>query len=114
AASPVLLRAHLSARLPDGLSDADRDDVAGAARQGSHVPVGVGHQRLFLRDRRGRRSHYRDLVRPQRRADDCRRRLSLGDAGVLRGAAAAATVRDAYAFAGCDTGVTAAMYRSLA
>ena len=93
----VLLRADLPARLPDGLSDADRDDVAGAARQGPHVPVGVGHQRLLLRDRRGRRAHHRDLVRPQRGADDRRRRLSPGDAGVLRGAAAAATVGDACA-----------------
>ena len=55
AAAAALLRADLSARVPDGLPDADRDDVAGAARQGSHVPVGLGHQRLLLRHRRGRR-----------------------------------------------------------
>jgi hypothetical protein len=48
----MLLRADLSARLPYGFSDADSDDLAGAARQGSHVPVGLGHQRLLLGHRR--------------------------------------------------------------
>ena len=69
AASDLLLRADRAAGLPDGLPDADRDDVAGAARQGSHVRLGVGHQRLLLGDRRGHRADHRDLVRLDRGAE---------------------------------------------
>ena len=68
----------LPAGVPDGLPDADGDDLAGAAGQGPHVPVGVGHQRVLLRHRRGRGSHHRDVVRSQCRADDRRRRVSRG------------------------------------
>ena len=38
----------------DGLPDADRDDDARATRQGAHVHLGVGRQRLLLGDRGGR------------------------------------------------------------
>ena len=79
----LLLRADLPARIPDGLPDADRDDDAGAARQGPHVPVGLGHQRLLLRHRRRGRAHHRDLVRSQRRADDRGHRLPHRHPGIL-------------------------------
>ena len=52
AAAADLLPHGRAAGLPDGLPDADRHDHAGPARQGAHVPVGLGHQRLLLGDRR--------------------------------------------------------------
>src|SRR5262245_12783355 len=90
AAPHSLLRLDLAAGLSDGLPDADGNDLAGATRQGPHVPVGVGHQRLLLRHRSRCRSDHRDLVRSQCRADDRRRRLPGGNPGVLCGAVAAA------------------------
>jgi len=38
----LLLPADRAARVPDGLPDVDRHDVARAARQDPHVPVGLG------------------------------------------------------------------------
>ena len=92
AATDLLLCADPAARLSDGLPDADGDDVAGAARQGSHVPVGVGHQRLLLGDRGCHRADRRDVVRLDGGAHGGRRCLSGGDARVLRRAAADQTL----------------------
>ena len=73
-----------AARLLDGLSDADRDDDAWAARQGSHVRLGVGRQRLLLGDRGCRRARHRDQFWPCGGHRNRRPRLSLGDSLLLR------------------------------
>ncbi len=49
----LLLPLHRAAGVPDGLPDVGGDDDAGAARQGAHVHLGLGRQRLLLGDRRG-------------------------------------------------------------
>src|SRR5262249_8036339 len=59
----------------------------------SHVPVGLGHQRLLLGDRRGRGSHHRNIVRIERGTDDRGHRLPDRNRGILRGAAASALRR---------------------
>src|SRR5262249_28000471 len=48
----------------------------GTAGQGPHVPVGVGHQRLLLGDRRGAGADRGHQLRPARRGAGRRHRLS--------------------------------------
>src|SRR5262249_6518911 len=89
-ATVALFPDGLPTRLPDGLPHADRHDLARPAGQAAHVPLGLGHQRLFLGDRRRHRADSGDLVWALRRPDLRGRRVSSGAAGVLRGASAAA------------------------
>ena len=84
----VLVPACVPPGLSDGIPDADGDGDSRAAAQGAHVPVGLGHQRLLLGDRRGAGADRRDGLRPVERALCRGRRLSDRDAGLLRGAAA--------------------------
>ena len=71
------------ARLPDGLPDADRDDDARTSRQGSHVCLGMGRQRLLFGDRGGRGARYRDQFRPCSGDRVRRPGLSVGDSSLL-------------------------------
>ena len=85
----LLPAADLAAGLPDGLPHADGDDDARPPRQGPHVPVGLGHQRLLLGDRRRAGADRGDQLRPARRRAGRRLRLSRGPAGLLLRADAA-------------------------
>ena len=71
------------ARLPDGLPDADRDDDARTSRQGSHVCLGMGRQRLLFGDRGRRGARYRDQFRPCSGDRVRRPGLSVGDSSLL-------------------------------
>ncbi len=58
-----------AADVPDGLPNGGRHDLAGAAREGPHVPLGLGDQRLLLGDRRGAGADRRHRLRPRRVLD---------------------------------------------
>ena len=67
-----------------GFPDADRDDDARTSRQGSHVRLGLGRQRLLFGDRGRGCSCHRDQFRPCSRDRGCRPGLSFGNPGLLR------------------------------
>jgi hypothetical protein len=83
AAYRALPAAAPAAGLPDGLPHADGDDHAGPPGQGPHVPVGLGHQRLLLGDRRRAGADRGDQLRPARRRAGRRLRLPGGTARLL-------------------------------